>query len=181
MTSSHLSPVPCQWFALLPPPTSTKGLGPDSPCCSSMLFLARGRRTVTSWILRRRAQWPSFDRAIRPSPRPARSRRRSPFALVLTVVEPSVARGRATDDRTGRHTNPTLRTVRRAAPMGQALAGPAGQATLGGGRRGVRQGRVPQAGDGDGNAMAREGLGRLWSKKARKRPVWNVAASKLVY
>ena len=51
---------------------------------------------------------------------------------------------------------------RRAAAVGQDVAGSAGQAALGGGRRGLRQGGVPQAGDGagdDGRQPAPQGRG----------------------
>ena len=51
---------------------------------------------------------------------------------------------------------------RRAAAVGQALAGAAGQADLGGGRRGLCQEGVPQAGDGpgdDGRQPAPQGRG----------------------
>ena len=49
MTSSHLPPAPCQWFSHL-----ASGLDRRSAQRLALLFLgailARGRRTVTSWI-----------------------------------------------------------------------------------------------------------------------------------
>src|SRR5258707_1030156 len=49
MTSSHLPPAPCQWFARL-----AAALDRRSATRLALLFLgallARGRRTVTSWI-----------------------------------------------------------------------------------------------------------------------------------
>ena len=49
MTSSHLTPVPCQWFAWLPSALDRR----SAPRVAHLFLgaiLARGRRTVTTWI-----------------------------------------------------------------------------------------------------------------------------------
>ena len=49
MTSSHPTPVPCQWF-----PRLAASLDPRSAPQLALLFLdallARGRRTITAWL-----------------------------------------------------------------------------------------------------------------------------------
>src|SRR3954464_4532018 len=49
MTSSHSTPAPCQWFSWLPAPLDRR----SAPRLALLFFgavLARGRRTVTTWI-----------------------------------------------------------------------------------------------------------------------------------
>ncbi len=76
MTSSHPGPAPCQWFARL-----AAALDRRSAPRLALLFLgavlARGRRTVTSWI-RAAGLSDQFRPCYTPSRRPARGPRPSP-------------------------------------------------------------------------------------------------------
>src|SRR3954470_7778993 len=120
MTSSHLMPAPCQWFHRL-----ASALDPRSAPRLALLFLgavlARGRRTVTSWIRAARLSdqfRPCYTAVAAAGKRADRIARR----LLTEVVEPLVAgAGRlvlAVDDTTterygphvqgaGVHHNPT--------------------------------------------------------------------------
>src|ERR687898_389125 len=49
MTSSHPTPAPCQWFARLAGPLDRRS-APRLALLFLGVVLARGRRTVTSWI-----------------------------------------------------------------------------------------------------------------------------------
>ena len=50
MTSSHPTPAPCQWFSYGSPPPLDRRSAPRLALLFIGAVLARGRRTVTTWI-----------------------------------------------------------------------------------------------------------------------------------
>ena len=89
MTSSHPTPVPCQWFSRL-----ASALDPRSAPRLALLFLgavlARGRRTVTTWI--RAAKLSDQFRPCYTAVAAAGKRAdRIALRLLTEVVEPLVA------------------------------------------------------------------------------------------
>ena len=82
------TPTSCQWFPQ-PPPPSTAGPLPGSPCCSSGPSSARGLRTVSKLDPGGEAQRPvpPLLHGRRRRPKRCREDRR---ALVVAVVEPPV-------------------------------------------------------------------------------------------
>ena len=110
MTSSHPLPAPCQWFSRL-----ASALDRRSAPRLALLFLgavlARGRRTVTSWI--RAAglsdQFRPCYTAVAAAGKKAETHRRVPRA---GGGQAAAGRGRAVDARPGRHADPAVRAAR---------------------------------------------------------------------
>src|SRR6202012_1706345 len=90
MTSSHPTPVPCQWFSRLAAAHDRRS-APRLALLFLGAVLARGRRTVTSWIRAAglSGQYRSCYLAVAAAGKKAETIAAS---LVLTVVKPLVSR-----------------------------------------------------------------------------------------
>ena len=119
MTSSHPLPAPCQWFSRL-----ASALDRRSAPRLALLFLgavlARGRRTVTSWI--RAAGLSDQFRSCYTAVAAAGKKAETIAAyLVLCGGQAAAGRGRAVDARPGRHAD--------ASGTGRTSRGPASTTT----------------------------------------------------